>query len=220
MSTIRRMHLVMLVCLLSFNAFSSTKAPVLMISNTEGLDNRWSVLASLGYTALQHTHGPGSKTVLGRLALGAELLTTNQANFGLEFGVQTGSSRLRLAIPENAVTALGSVARTTMRPMLDLLITAHANPVDESLLFTQIKGGISYRHWQINNIYFNNKSEITGELQAGFGYPLTEMTNLNLLYQGIFGGNPRPQVNPLTYSGFIVSLPIQHGLLFGFSAIV
>ena len=37
--------------------------------------------------------------------------------------------------------------------MLDLLITAHANPVNESLLFTQIKGGLAYRHWQMDSVF-------------------------------------------------------------------
>lgn len=219
MSMIRSMQLILIGCLISFSVFSSSDAPVLMISDSDDLGNRWSVSGSLGYTEYQHTSAGGSQTALGRLALAAEMLATNQANFGLEFGVQTGN-RMRLAIPQGTIAVLSNAVRTTMRPMLDLLITAHANPVDESLLYAQIKGGIAYRHWQIDSFYFNNKSEISGEFQAGFGYPLTELTNLNLLYQGIFGGNPRLRINPSNYTGYIASLPIQHGILLGFSIIV
>lgn len=218
MSMIRRMHLIMLGCLLSFNAFCSSDIPVLMISNSDYLNNRWSVLASIGYTEFQKTHGSGGQTALGRFALGAELLATSQTNFGLELGVQTGN-RMKLEIPHGALSVFGNIARTTMRPMLDLLITAHANPVNESLLFTQIKGGLAYRHWQMDSVFFNNKSEFSGEFQAGFGYPITEISNLNLLYQGIFGGNPKLRIRPYSFAGYIANLPIQHGLLLGFSII-
>ena len=53
MSMIRRMHLILLGCFLSFNAFCSSDIPVLMISNSDYLNNRWSVLASIGYTEFQ-----------------------------------------------------------------------------------------------------------------------------------------------------------------------
>jgi len=219
MGMIRSMQLILIGSLISFNVFGSPDAPTLMISESEDLGNRWSIIGSLGYTEYQHTSGSGSQTALGRLALAAEMLTTNQANFGLEFGVQTGN-RMRLAFPQGTIAVMGTAVSTTMRPMLDLLITAHANPVNESLLFAQIKGGIAYRHWQIDSFYFNNKSEISGEFQAGFGYPLTELANLNLLYQGIFGGNPKLRVNPANYTGYLAGLPIQHGILLGFSIIV
>lgn len=218
MSTLQRVQLSIIGFLLSLNAFASSDTPVMMISNSDDLGNRWSFIANFGYTEYQRTQGAGSQTALGRLAFAAEMLATNQANFGLEFGLQTGN-RMRLAIPQGALNTLSTAVRTTMRPMLDLLITAHANPVDESLLFTQIKGGIAYRHWQIDSIYFNNKSEISGEFQAGFGYPLTEITNLNVLYQGIFGGNPKLHANPSNYTAYITNLPIQHGILLGFSII-
>ena len=106
-----------------------------------------------------------------------------------------------------------------MRPMLDLLVTAQTNPLDESLLFTQIKGGLVYRHWQINSLFIYNKNEIAGEIQAGLGYPLTEIANLSLLYQGIFGGNPRPRMMSPMEPLSMTTAPIQHGVLLGFSII-
>jgi hypothetical protein len=217
MSMTRRIHLIVIGCFLSFNVLARSYLPTLL-SNSENLDNRWSVIASLGYGEYQHMYRSGGQTAIGRLAFAAELLATNQATFGLEIGVQSGN-RMRLTIPQGALDTLGCAVRTTMRPMLDLLVTANATPLNESLLFTQVKGGIAYRHWQINSVWINNKSEIAGEVQAGVGYPLTEITNLNLLYQGVFGGSPKLHTNPLTETGFITSLPIQHGVLLGLSII-
>ncbi|KTD24680.1 MULTISPECIES: hypothetical protein [Legionella] len=209
---IQRMCLMTIGCFLSFNVFANSYLP------PESLDNRWTLVASLGYSDYQHMHRSEGQTAVGRLALAAELLTATQANFGLEVGVQTGN-RMRFAIPQGPIAALGYAVQTTMRPMFDLLVTANANPLTESLLFTQLKGGIAYRYWQINSFRINNKAEIAGEVQAGFGYPLTEITNLNLLYQGVFGSNPRFHVHPFPESGSVSNIPIQHGVLLGLSII-
>ncbi|MBA2652916.1 MAG: hypothetical protein H0U73_11695 [Tatlockia sp.] len=213
------MHLIIIGCLLSFNAFTSTDSPVMMISDSDYINNRWSVLGSLGYSGYQQIRTSGSQTGLARLALAREFINTSQANFGLELGLQSGY-HIHLVVPPVSFPYYGRAISTSIMPILDLLITAQANPINESLLFTQIKGGIAYRHWRINNSFFENKSEISGELQAGIGYPLTEISNLNILYQGIFGGNPKIRINPFTYAGYITTLPIQHGLLLGLSIIV
>ncbi|MBA2709847.1 MAG: hypothetical protein H0U57_04540 [Tatlockia sp.] len=212
------MHFFILGCFLSFNVFSSANPPTLMISESENLNNRWSFMAALGYSGYQQINSSNNQNPLARLALSAELIATDQANFGVEFGVQTGN-RMHLVIPQSNFTDLQNPVRSTIRPMIDLLLTAHANPVDESLLFTQIKGGIAYRYWQIDSVFFHNKSAMAAEIQAGFGYPLTEISNLNLLYQGIFGGNPRLYLHP-SYLGYVANLPIQHGFLLGLSVIV
>lgn len=211
---IRRICLITIGCFLSFNVFANSY----LLPTPESLDNRWSVIASSGYSDFQHMYRSDGQTAIGRLALAAELLTVTQANFGLELGVQTGN-RMRFAIPQGPLATLGYAVQTTMRPMFDLLVTANASPLTESLLFTQLKGGIAYRYWQIDSFRINNKSEIAGEVQAGFGYPLTEITNLNLLYQGVFGSNPKFRVNPFAETGSVSNLPIQHGVLLGLSII-
>ncbi len=214
---IRRIHFIAIGFFLSFNAFANSNLPSMIATPTD-LDNRWSIITSLGYGDYQHMYRSDGKTAIGRFALAAELLTASQANFGLELGLQTGS-RMRFVIPHGPIAIVESPVRTVMKPMLDLLITAYASPLNESLLFTQVKGGIAYRHWQIDNYRISNKSGIAGEVQAGLGYPLTEITNLSILYQGVFGGNPKFRVNPLTESGFMSSSPVEHGLLLGFSVI-
>jgi hypothetical protein len=219
MSIIRKMCFIAVGCFLSFKVLASSFLPTpTLLANSENLDNSWSIIASLGYGEYQHMYRSDGQTVLGRLAFAAEMLAANQATFGLEIGLQSGN-RMRFGIPPGTLDTLGCAVRTRMRPMLDLLLTAYMNPLSESLLFTQVKGGIAFRHWQIDSSWVNNKSEFAGEVQAGLGYPLTEISNLNLLYQGVFGGNPKFRSNVFNESRNISCLPIQHGVLLGFSII-
>lgn len=217
-SMIRRTRTIALGCVLSFNALAGGSHIPAISLESENEDNRWSIIASLGYGQYQSMYRDDGQTAIGRLAIAAELLTTRQTAFGLELGVQSGN-RMRFEIPQSTLDVLGGVVRTTVKPMLDLLITANTNPLSESLLFTQIKGGIAYRQWQMDSDLINSKSELAGEVQAGFGYPLTEITSLNLLYQGVFGGNPKFHLSPLNETGRISTIPIQHGVLFGLSVI-
>ncbi|KTD23370.1 Uncharacterised protein [Legionella lansingensis] len=210
-----RTRMIALGCVLSFNALAGTYLPAITIEESQG--NRWSIIASLGYGQYEHAYSDDGQTPLGRLAVGAELLTTTQTAFGLEFGVQNGN-RMRVGLPPGTLDILGGVVRTTVKPMLDLLFTANTTPISESLLFAQLKGGIAYRQWEMETNLINNKTELAGEVQAGFGYPLTEITSLNLLYQGVFGGNTRFHP-PLNDAGRFSSIPTQHGILFGFSVI-
>ncbi|KTC78002.1 hypothetical protein [Legionella brunensis] len=204
-------------CVLSFNALAGTYLPAVSLEETHG--NRWSILASLGYGQYQHIYSDDGQTPLGRLAVAAELLTTSQTAFGLEVGVQNGN-RMRVALPVHTLDVLsGGIVRTTVKPMLDLLLTANTTPINESLLFTQIKGGLAYRQWQMETDLIGNKTELAGEVQAGFGYPLTEITSLNLLYQGVFGGSPKLRQGSLGESWHFSNIPVQHGILFGFSVI-
>lgn len=202
-------------CVLSFHAVAGSYLPAISIEETHG--NRWSIIASLGYGQYDHMYSNDGQTPLGRLAVGAELLTTTQTAFGLEVGVQNGN-HMRVQLPPETIAILGGVVRTTVKPMLDVLFTANTTPISESLLFAQLKGGIAYRQWEMETNLISNKTELAGEVQAGFGYPLTEVTSLNLLYQGVFGGSTRFRP-PLDDTGHFSSVPTQHGILFGFSVI-
>lgn len=183
--------------------------------SSDSLGNHWTVIASLGYGEYQHMYQSDGQTAIGRLALGAEMLAMNHATFGLEFGAQSGN-QMRIAIPQ----PFNYVTQSTVKPMVDLLVTAHVNPLSESLLFTQLKGGVVYRYWKMESDWMRSKSELAGEVQAGIGYPITELTNLNILYQGIFGGNAKVHFNPLLETGYVANIPVQHGVLVGISMIV
>lgn len=209
---------VIFCCFLSLNA-RGTQPPAVVLEEVGIGDNRWSVTASTGYTEYQNMYHNDGHSVIARMAVAAELLATTQSSFGIELGVQNGRS-MRLGIPHGTLDVLGGVVRTTVKPMLDLLITASSNPVTESLLFTQVKGGIAYRRWQVDSYLIGNKSELAGEVQAGFGYPITEVTSLNLLYQGVFGASPKLRTNQYMESWRLSNIPVQHGLLLGFLIIV
>ncbi|MFA5960139.1 MAG: hypothetical protein WC785_06450 [Tatlockia sp.] len=210
---LRKVHFITIGFLLSFYAFAGS---AILSADADNLGNRYSIIANLGYGEYKRAYHSDEQTAIGRLALAAELWTISQAAFGLEVGIQSGA---RMHIAQSTFETLSHAVQTTMRPMFDLLVTAQANPLDESLLFTQVKGGLVYRHWQINSILINNKNAVVGEVQAGFGYPLTEVANLSLLYQGIFGGSPKVRLNSPTETGFVSVAPMQHGILLGFSII-
>lgn len=212
-----RLRLFATGCILSFNLFAGTaQDDTAIVQNT--IENRWSVLASLGYSEFQHAYHDSNRAVIGRMALGADLLAATQSTFGLEMGLQNGY-HMNLRV-RSGLSPANYAIQTNVTPMLDLLMTANASLLAESLFFTQIKGGIAWRHWQTSNEWINNRQDLAGEIQAGLGYPLTELTNLNLLYQGIFGINSKSHPNTLIMPNFITNIPTQHGLMLGLSIIV
>lgn len=204
-------------CFWVFNSIAGTVGPAATLHDNP--DNRWSLVASLGYGQYEQMYHSTGHVVIGRLALAAELLATTQSNFGLELGLQNGNNMI-LALAKKGVNTPCCSVQANVTPMLDLLMTVNANLLSESLLYTQIKGGLAYRHWQTANDWINNRRDIAGEVQAGLGYPLTELTNLNLLYQGIYGINSRTHSNQVMFPGFLASIPVQHGILLGLSVIV
>lgn len=180
-------------------------------------DQPWSVTASVGNGKYQHVYHKDGQTALGRLALANELMLSGDIALGLEFGVQNGN-HMRLEIPKETLNMLGWLpVRTNLGPMLDLLITAKSDPLGNSALFAQLKGGLAYRRWQMEQNKVNDLSQLAGEIQAGFGYPLTALASLNLLYQGIYGGNPEfvPLFTPK--AGRISNIPVLHAMLVGLS---
>lgn len=177
----------------------------------------WSVTASVGNGKYQGMRSTSSKTAIGRLALGNELMLTGELAWGLELGIQNGN-RMRLAIPEQTLILLGWLPiNTNLGPMVDLLVTAKSDPIAGSSFFAQVKGGVAYRKWKIEHPAINNMAMLAGEIQAGLGYPLTALASLNLLYQGIFGNEPGLVINPSTQTGHVANIPVLHAVLLGFS---
>ena len=181
----------------------------------------WSVTASLGYTNYQAMYLNTGQTMLGRLAIGKEFFTKEAFGFGMELGVQNGNS-MQLGASDEALNVLGGLPiQSTVKPVFDVLATLSTAPIGRSILFGQLKGGVAYRSWQFEDRHsINNLSRLAGEVQAGLGFQLSERTKLSLLYQGIFGGNPKFSVNPITETGHVNSIPIQQGLLLSLSLIV
>ncbi|MDP3269373.1 MAG: hypothetical protein Q8M40_10040 [Legionella sp.] len=197
---------------LSINAFADGYYP-----EPTSQDQPWSVTASVGNGRYAHLDSSDKTSALARLALGNELMLAGEFALGVELGVQNGT-RIRLKIPEKTRAVLGWLpVRTTLGPMLDLLITAKSDPLAGSAFFAQLKGGVAYRHWKTKELTINNLSQIAGEIQAGFGYPITALASLNLLYQGVYGSNPDFQVSSVTKSAHVANIPSLHAILLGFS---
>lgn len=176
----------------------------------------WSLTASFGYTYYPYMEQRDGQTMLGRFVIGRGLFHRYQSTFGLEAGVQSGNT-MRLSAPQSTLDALGGLPiQTNVRPLFDLLVTMQNDTWLNSPLFTQLKGGFAYRSWvfedrsSIGDLY-----QIAGEVQAGIGYHINPKTNLNVVYQGIFGGNPNFQINATERTGKVSTIPMQNGVLVG-----
>ncbi|KTD82866.1 hypothetical protein [Legionella waltersii] len=196
--------------LISFNLFADG------FIEATSQDQPWTITASFGHGTYQRVHNHDSQNVLARLALGNELGLSGDIALGVEFGIQNGN-RMRLNIPEETLSVLGWLPpiKSNLGPMLDLLVTAKSNPLFGSSFFAQMKGGLAYRHWKVPINPVNNLSQLAGEIQAGFGYPITALASLNLLYQGVYGSDPNLKINFETRRGSVSNIPILHGFLLG-----
>lgn len=179
-------------------------------------DQPWSITASAGSVNYQ-VSSYDRNSALGRLALGNEMLLAGDIALGLELGLQTGN-KICLNIPKETLNILKWFpVQTTLAPTLDLLITTKTDPLGNSAFFAQLKGGLAYRHWKIDRVPVNEISQLAGEIQAGFGYPITALASLSLLYQGIYGNSPNLQVSPYNKKEYLTNIPTLHAVLVGLS---
>lgn len=206
------LQLFILGILFSLNVFADGYYP-----QPSPTDQPWSITASVGNGKYQHVHSKGDAKALTRLALGNELMLSGDIALGLELGLQNGT-RLQLEIPAETLALLDWLpVRANLGPMFDLLVTAKSDPLYGSSLFAQLKGGVAYRHWEVKHVPVNDISQLAGEIQAGFGYPLSALSTLNLLYQGVFGNDPHIQVNTVNKAVTMNNIPVLHAVLLGFS---
>lgn len=197
--------------LLSSTTYASGLSPKLTSQ-----DQPWSITASAGSGNYQ-VKANDRNSALGRLALGNEMLLAGDIALGLELGLQTGT-KICLNIPKETLNFIKWFpVQTTLAPTLDLLITTKTDPIGNSSFFAQLKGGVAYRHWKIKRIPINEISQIAGEIQAGFGYPITALANLSLLYQGIYGNTPNVQISPYSKKENLANIPTLHAILVGLS---
>ncbi|HAT8180466.1 TPA: hypothetical protein JA361_13655 [Legionella pneumophila] len=79
-----------------------------------------------------------------------------------------------------------------------------------------MKYHIKYRRWKFENRNtINYLSRVDGEIQADISFPVS--SNVDLTYQGIFGGSPNFQVNVANQTGLVNNFPIQNGVILGFT---
>jgi hypothetical protein len=181
----------------------------------------WSVTASIGYTNFENMYGNEGQTAVGRLAFDKGLLKIKQFEIGAEFGIQNGNS-MRLKVSQTDLDLLGgSPVQTTVNPILDLLATVMVQPLKNTPIFAQIKGGIAYRSWQFEDrTSINPVSNIAGEIQAGLGVAISKRSRLSLLYQGIFGGNSNFVVDSNNEVAHVSTIPAQNGILLSMNVLV
>lgn len=206
------MKLFIIGILLSFNVIASDYFPI-----QTSQDQPWSVIASAG-TGNYQLDSRDSNTALGRLALANELMLAGSVALGLELGLQTGS-HMKIEIARETLKTLKRLLplHTALAPTLDLLITTKSDPLGNSPVFAQLKGGLAFRHWSEDNT-FSDISQLAGEIQAGFGYPITALASLSLLYQGIFSGNGQNvYFNTHTQKEYLTNIPTLHALLVALS---
>ena len=61
----------------------------------------------------------------------------------------------------------------------------------------------------------NDISQISPELQAGFGYKVSERLDVSLMAQHVFGNNPNVLVNALNDTATITHIPSQQAVFLG-----
>lgn len=197
----------------------SPPAAIVPVAGTIAL---WSILAGIGYNRYQNTNSGDNDTAAGRLALGVTLPTHWRAlDLGFETGIQNGNSMKLSTVQGNSeqcgVSGTTSI-QTTVKPVVDLLATAHLSLNSAKTIFVVAKVGAAYRKWQFDRASIPNNSQINDEVQAGFGIKLTPNTTLTATYQGVGILNSDVKVDTginkhgATSIKSIKNIPTQHGV--------
>ncbi len=176
----------------------------------------WSITGSIGYTYYQDMFQNDGQSPVGRFAIGRDLFASSPMAIGLEFGIQNGNT-MRLSATEEQMDALGGLpVDSTVKPMIDLLVTLTVVSPEMMPFFGQLKGGVAYRRLQFGGRdCINDKSDLAAEIQVGGGVMLNQRISLNLFYQGVFGDDPNYHVNTVTRFGIVDNIPAQHSVLLG-----
>lgn len=212
---------VLLAVMVGIMGFVSLPAFAGSMGTIPGASPIWSVTGSIGYTVFDGVYSGDANTAVGRLAIGRSIFASNSLTWGLELGVQSGNN-MRYIPSEAAIEALGGLPiQSTIKPILDVLVTLTTSSFETIPVFAQLKGGVAYRHWQFNDrTSINDETQIAGEVQIGFGHAITQSANLSLSYQGIFGAHPNFTYNKAAEFGHVSYIPIQQGLLLGLTIIL
>lgn len=181
----------------------------------------WSVLGSMGYTNYQGMYQKDGQTALGRFALAHTLGQLSALSLGVELGVQSGNT-MRYVPSAATIDTLGGEPglpiQTTIKPMLDVLLTTKTSLSSTTPLDVLVSAGLAYRRWQFNDRNsISDKAQAAPEVQMGLSYSLNERSRINVVYQGVFSGAPKFRFNPDNDSGSVSTIPAQHGVLLGVS---
>jgi len=144
-----------------------------------------------GYGDVSGGYKQDGQVAQGRLALGLRAAEYMGVAFGAEAGVQSGNT-MRLEANDTLITDAGGLPiQSTLKPLLDILITVKGQLLPNTPLFGILKGGVAYRQLVLNDRSSarDGLRQVSGELQAGLAFNLTHHATLTALYQGIYSGS-------------------------------
>jgi hypothetical protein len=151
---------------------------------------RLSVGAYGGYGAVNGAYKQDGQFAQTRLALGLRAAEYHVLTLGVEAGVQSGNS-MRLTASDAFITATGGLPiQSTLKPLIDLLVTVKGQLLPNNPLFGILKGGVAYRQLTLENRTSarDGLRQVNGELQAGLAYNITSHATITAFYQGIYSG--------------------------------
>ena len=177
----------------------------------------WSLEVGLGYGKYQNMLRSDGTTVLARIGIAKQIVRMQAFSAGIEMGVQSGNTA-RLSVPDSIENELGGLpVDSTIKPSLDLLLTAKVYPLTKRIFFTQIKAGAISRRWQFTRGSVNDVSKVNPEIQIGIGYDVNRVASVSLSYQGIFGNNPDFKIVTEDCLAHVSGIPGENSVILGLS---
>jgi hypothetical protein len=212
-----RYFLVLFITLLTCSVSASANS----FSNTDPSLLPWSLEMGLGYTHIQDMYKSDGNTPIGRFGIAKELINYSVFHGGVELGIQSGNSS-RPSVPQNILDQLGGLQiDSTIKPMLDLLLTARLYPSCDSSFFGLLKLGAAYRMWQFTRTTVSDIREIDPELQIGVGMDMNQLFRMSLAYQRIFGENAKFNMScPTCTTRIWGGIPSQNSVILGVTVLL
>ncbi len=173
---------------LTLPAFSDTLSYTKL---TDAPPSRFTVGGYGGYGVVSGGYHQDGQVAQSRLAIGMRAAQYKKLIFGAEVGVQSGNA-MRLDGSSALMATVGCLpVDSTLKPFLDLLVTAKTRIDPTYPIFAVLKGGIAYRQLVLSGRSSSRDGlrRVNGELQAGLAFKLTEHAALAVFYQGIYSGN-------------------------------
>lgn len=141
-----------------------------------------------GYGNVSGAYKNDGQVAQGRLVLGIHAAEYRAAKFGAEVGVESGND-MRLQANAALIAATGGLPiQSTLKPLVDLLITAQYQFSANYPVIGILKGGIAYRQLQLEDRSSSSDGlrKVNPELQIGLGVNITQHAMLSAFYQGIY----------------------------------
>jgi len=174
-----------------------------------------------GYGNINNMLSNDGQSAIERLVIGFDSFSWQMVTLGAELGVQTGNTMRTATVPapnEFTEPPLGTLPiQLTLKPVLDLLVSAKIYPSQRYPVYVIVKGGIAYRQMQVDDRdSIPSLHEVDGELQAGLGYDVNTHVRLSAFYQGIYSGSAGLTANSVTDTGSFSNIPTQQAGFVGF----